>query len=100
MEVWVKMAKIFNGWLTRFRRRHHQDAFLDTLDEVEQFKRLVEAKQCLACGNHTLRLEQFQRSPSGWEAAVSCKNCYSRGLVNSEGFTFEKLHSKGRAVKE
>lgn len=91
------MVKIWNGWLTRFRRRHHQDAFLDTLSEVKLFKKLIESKSCITCNQQTLQLRRFERNPKGWEASVSCKNCNTAGLVNSDGFSFDHLHSQGKA---
>jgi hypothetical protein len=88
----------FWAWLTRFRRRKHEETALATLAEVKQFKDLMAKQPCTACGQNGLVLGSFKRSPLGWEAEVSCDNCYFRGVVNSEGFDFKRINSKGQAV--
>jgi len=89
--------KLWNGWLTRFRRRNHEPTYLATLQEVESFKALVASQKCLSCGQSTLELRKFVRNPQGWDAEVACTNCNCMGIINSEGYSFVELHSKGKA---
>jgi len=87
------------SWFTRFRRRKHEQTFLATLSEVDHFKLLVKNQPCPACGQkgNSLQLEKFVRNPKGWDAEVSCSNCNFHGVVNSEGFDFKEVNSKGKA---
>jgi len=87
------------NWFTRFKRRKHEATFLNTLREVEHFKALIKAQACPACGQKekSLLLDKFVRNPRGWDAEVSCSNCTFLGIVNSEGFDFKQISSKGKA---
>lgn len=91
---------LWDGWFTRFRRRNHEPTTLATLEEIEHFKALVKDQKCLGCNQLTLQLERYVRNPHGWDAEISCTNCKCHGVVNSEGFSFERIHSKGKARKE
>jgi len=90
------MKKMF-GWVTRLKRRFHKSTFLATLDQVNEFKGLVNRQPCPSCGKNGLLLESFVRNPIGWSAEVKCDNCNFVGTVNSEGFDFGELASKGKA---
>jgi len=85
------------SWFTRFRRRKHEETLLSTLAEAKQFKELISHQKCTACGQNGLVLEHFVRTPNGWDAEVSCGNCNFHGVVNSEGFDFKQINSKGKA---
>ena len=85
------------GWITRLKRRFHKATFLATLDQVDDFKALVNHEPCPTCGKNGLLLKSFVRNPVGWSAEVSCDNCNFEGIVNSEGFDFVGLASKGKA---
>lgn len=87
-------------WLIRRKRRNHQDTFLATLDELNAFKKLVAQQKCPACEGNGLRLEEFVRTPDGWDAEVSHSNCDFHGIINSSGFDFKQIHSKGKARRE
>ena len=85
------------SWLTRIRRRKHEKILLKTLKEAKEFKELIGKQRCTACGQNGLVLEHFVRTPKGWDAEVSCGNCNFHGVVNSEGFDFKQVSSKGKA---
>jgi hypothetical protein len=85
------------SWFTRYKRRKHEPTLLATLAEAKQFKDLIGKQSCTACGQNKLVLGSFKRNPVGWEAEVSCGNCNFRGVVNSEGFEFKGVSSKGKA---
>jgi hypothetical protein len=85
------------SWIQRFRRRKHSETFLATLAEAHDFKELVSHQHCLACGQNGLVLEKFVRTGTGWDAQVSCNNCNFHGVVNSEGYDFKQVNSKGKA---
>ena len=87
----------FFGFFQRLRRRRVEPTFLDTLAEANHFKELVSKQPCVSCGQNGLQLEKFVRNPQGWDAEVSCTNCNFRGVVNSEGFDFKRINSKGKA---
>jgi len=89
----------FTSWQIRFRRRSHLQTFLATLSEVELFKLLIKSQPCPGCGQkeHSLELQKFVRNPKGWDAEVSCGNCNFHGIINSEGFDFKQISSKGKA---
>jgi len=90
------VKKMF-GWIQRLRRRKHEPTFLATLDELNQFKELVGRQNCPTCGQNGLKLKSFVRNPLGWSADVDCSNCNFSGVVNSEGFDFVGVDSKGKA---
>jgi len=90
-------VRIRMSWLTRFKRRKHEDALLATLAEAKHFKDLIGKQPCTACGQNGLVLDKFVRNPRGWDAEVSCGNCNFHGVVNSEGFDFKQVGSKGKA---
>lgn len=96
MEVRIKMTEF--AWFTRIRRRKHEQTLLATLEEAKHFKDLIAKQHCTACGQNGLVLGHFVRNPKGWETEVSCGNCNFHGVVNSEGFDFQKIGSKGKAV--
>jgi len=87
------------SWIARLRRRKHEPTFLATLSEVESFKALIKKQPCPACGQSgkSLLLDKFVRNPKGWDAEVSCSNCTFHGIINSEGFDFKQISSKGKA---
>jgi len=85
------------SWFTRYRRRKHESALLATLEEVKSFKDLIGHQHCTACGQNGLILNHFVRNPKGWDVEVSCGNCNFHGVVNSEGFDFKQINSKGKA---
>ena len=85
------------AWFTRFKRRKHEETLLKTLEEAQKFKELVGKQPCMACGQNGLVLEKFVRNPKGWDAEVSCGNCTFHGVINSEGFDFKQISSKGKA---
>jgi len=85
-------------WLTRFKRRKHEETLLSTLEEAKQFKELINKQRCTACGQNGLVLDSFVRNPKGWDAEVSCGNCNFHAVINSEGFDFKRINSKGKAV--
>ena len=82
---------------TRFKRRKHEETLVATLKEAQKFKELVGKQPCTACGHNGLVLEKFVRNPKGWDAEVSCGNCTFHGVINSEGFDFKQISSKGKA---
>ena len=84
--------------LEKWKRRHHETTFTESIVEVNHFKALVKATPCTACTQRTLQLTQFVRNPKGWAARVNCTNCNLTGIVNSEGFDFNQVSSKGKAV--
>jgi len=88
------------AWFTRFKRRKHEQTLLDTLSEAKHFKDLIAKQHCTACGQNGLSLDKFVRNPKGWDAEVSCGhgNCNFHGIITSEGFDFQKIGSKGKAV--
>lgn len=85
------------GWIQRLKRRNVIPTFLGTLEETIDFQHTVKELKCLVCGQATLKLSKYSRSPEGWEANVECENCNFVGTVNSEGFLLDKLNSKGKA---
>jgi hypothetical protein len=87
------------AWFTRFKRRKHEETLLATLEEAQKFKELVGKQPCMACGQNGLKLDKFERNVKGWEAEVSCghENCNFHGFINIEGFTFDRMSSKGKA---
>jgi hypothetical protein len=85
------------SWFTRFRRRKHEETLLATLAEAQHFKDLVSHQKCTACGQNGLKLEDLVRGPQGWDATVSCDNCNFNGVINSTGFNFKRINSKGKA---
>jgi hypothetical protein len=88
------------SWFTHFKRRKHGLTTLDSLKEVTQFKYLLGHQACVACGQNGLKLDHFVRNPKGWDAEVHCDNCNFRGVINSEGFDFKEVSSKGKARDE
>ena len=87
----------WDGWWTRFKRRFHEDAFLDSLDETTQFQQLIMQEDCLACRQKTLELQEYHRTSHGWEATIVCRNCHFNGIVNSDGHDLYAVNSKGKA---
>jgi hypothetical protein len=91
-----KKESLFD-WFTRLKRRKHSRTTLESLTEVTNFKILLAKQPCVACGQNGLQLDHFSRCPIGWQADVHCDNCNFRGVVNSEGFDFKEVSSKGKA---
>jgi len=85
--------------IQRFKRRHPEPTFTNTLVEIESFKQLVKASMCSGCGQLTVKVDSFERGPQGWQATVRCDNCGMRGIVNSTGFKFEGLEKDGKAKR-
>jgi len=88
------------GWFTRWKRRNHELTLLGTLAEAKRFKELISHQPCTACGQNGLKLADFIRGPKGWDATVICDNCNFNGVVNSTGFNFRRINSKGKAKDE
>lgn len=84
-------------WYICFKRRNHSRTFLNTCAEVALFKQLVSKQPCTACGQNGLILDKFVRNPRGWDAEVSCGNCNFHAVINSEGFDFKEVSSRGKA---
>jgi len=84
--------------LEKWKRRHHETAFIASIAEANQFKSLIKSTSCIACHQTTLEMASFTRGPDGWEAQVKCGNCNFNGVVNRLGFDFKQVSSKGKAV--
>jgi hypothetical protein len=82
----------------RWKRRNHEATFTETIAEVNHFKSLISQTPCSACTQKQLQLSKFVRNPQGWACEVKCLNCNFMGVVNSEGFDFNQVSSKGKAV--
>jgi len=87
------------NFIERFKRRHAEPTFTDTLSEIDSFKQLVTQSKCPGCKQTMLRVDMFGRGSEGWEAAVHCHNCGVKGIVNSTGFKFEHLEKDGKATR-
>ena len=89
------MIKTF---IQRFKRRQAEPTFTETLSEIESFKTLVAKSRCPGCTQQTLKVSKFTKTKQGWDVAVFCTNCPSlKGVVNSNGFSFEGLEKDGKA---
>ena len=89
------MIKTF---IQRFKRRQAEPTFTETLAEIESFKTLVAGSQCPGCTQLKLKVSKFTRTRQGWDVGVFCTNCDVKGVVNSNGFSFEGLEKDGRAT--
>ena len=86
-----------NSFIQRFKRRRAEPTFTETLSEIERFKTLVATSHCPGCTQQTLKVDKFTHTSSGWDVAVFCTNCPMKGVVNSNGFSFEGLEKDGKA---
>jgi len=86
-----------NSFIQRLKRRKHEPTFLATLDELNRFKALIAKQKCPRCSKNGLLMKTFSRNPIGWSTEVECDNCNFEGVVNSEGFDFSGVDSKGKA---
>lgn len=80
----------------RFKRKP-EPTFTATLSEIERFKHLVMTSHCPGCTQLALKIDKFAHTRDGWEAEVFCKNCEVKGVVNSNGFSFQGLEKDGKA---
>jgi len=76
-----------------------EQSFTESIKNVNTLKANIENTRCPTCTQVTLRLGTYTRTPQEWGATVSCSNCDFSGEVNSTGFNFVKINSKGKAVK-
>lgn len=61
--------------------------------ETEDLKKMrahVESIACPICGNANLELVAYEKGTEGWEAAISCKSCFVKGVFNDGGFRIVK----------
>jgi len=80
-----------------FIKKKPEETFIDGIHSAKSMRQVVEGNACPACKQTTLVLEQYVTGPKGWEATVHCSNCFFKGVVNSTGFQFSKVDSKGKA---
>jgi len=76
-----------------------EQKFSESIVSTKSLRALVEATDCPACKQKTLQLATYTKSQQAWGAAVVCSNCNCTGEVNSTGFSFSKVDSKGKATK-
>jgi hypothetical protein len=74
-------------------------SFDKTVAEINRFKEHVQLLACPACTQKTLKVDKLEVSKL-WTADISCTNCDFKGAVNTSGFSFIGVSSKGKAVKE
>lgn len=79
------------------KKSNPQASFLLSVAESARLRQTVETTPCPACKQQTLTLGKYENGAKGWEAEVSCSNCFFKGVVNSFGFQFSKIDSRGRA---
>ena len=74
-----------------------QQTFTDSILVTRALRETVDTTRCPACKQATLKLSTYTSTSKDWGAAVICGNCNFKGEVNSTGFTFSKVDSKGKA---
>jgi transposase-like protein len=80
-----------------FKKKVPEQTFVDSVAAAKSMRMVIEGNACPACKQTTLALGKYVVGPTGWEAEVSCTNCFFSGVVNSTGFQFVKIDSRGRA---
>jgi len=89
---------MFRSLIQKLRQHNHiEPTFTASIEEVNHFKALINNTSCVACNQKTLQLNRFVHAVKGWDAEVSCTNCNFNGVVNSTGFDFKQVSSKGKA---
>ena len=73
---------------------------MGSIESTKSLRLVIEATACPACQQKTLKLNKYTTGTEGWEADVVCGNCRFSGTVNSHGFQFSKVDSKGKAIRE
>lgn len=68
-----------------------------SIASTKSLQHQVAVTPCPACGQQTLKLSTYTKSKQEWGAAVTCTNCNFSGEVNSTGFTYNRVDSKGKA---
>lgn len=58
------------------------------LKEIEDLKQHVQSCECPACKTKKLRVVAMELA-KGWELAVFCDTCKSKGVLTREGFHFD-----------
>lgn len=81
-----------------FRPRNEKVRFDGAAKAINAFKNHVQGIACPACTQKTLKVDKLEVSKL-WTADVCCTNCDFKGTVNSTGFSFTGVSSKGKAVK-
>lgn len=82
-----------------FKQFKPEQTFINSIDDTVTLRRVIEQTHCPGCGQSTLKLGTYTRTPKEWGATVSCSNCSLTGEVNNTGFNFNKVDGKGRAIK-
>jgi len=79
------------------KKRAPEDKFIESIQSTQSLRALIERTHCPACKQQTLKLAKYVTSTKEWGADVTCTNCNFGGEVNSTGFTFSRVDSKGKA---
>ncbi len=79
------------------RKPKPEQAFTANIASAKTMRTLIEQTLCPACNQQTLTLSRYTTGEKGWEADVKCDNCNFKGTVNSTGFQFSRIDSKGKA---
>ena len=61
----------------------------EKLKEIEDLKQHVLSCACPGCKNKKLRVVAMELALKGWELAVFCDACKSKGVLTKEGFHFD-----------
>lgn len=59
------------------------------LKEIEALKQHVLGCECPACKTKKLRVVAMELGLEGWELAVFCDTCQSKGVLTRDGFNFD-----------
>ena len=81
-----------------FNKPKPEQSFTDSIALAKSMRALIESTMCPACKQNMLKLSQYTIGKE-WGATFICDNCFFNGEVNSTGFDFRKIDSKGRAVR-
>jgi len=71
--------------------------FAESIEQTRVMQATIAETLCPACKQKQLKLTKHVAGAKGWETVVACENCNFAGVVNSTGFSFDRVNSKGKA---